>query len=195
MGRQFLIDITPRSLSGAASAELNVYLKTADVAPPARYSNSKSDEDNLSRIASQTVNTKVRLESVKLFEISSFSATLERSRQNFPILPPFVTIPYIGSFLSWPVKGAAQYHRSTAVMSAVVVPTAADLANGVAFTDDRVLSCKTEDPNEQCPTRSALSLHDFKGSWIPSINKQVVRCFANGRMESECPYDKLHPAE
>jgi hypothetical protein len=196
VGRQFLIDITPRSLSGASSAELNVYLKTADVAPPTRYSSGKSDEDNLSLIASQTVNTKVRLESIKLFEISSFSATLERSRQNFPILPPFVTIPYIGSFLSWPVKASAQYHRSTAVMSAVVVPTAADLANGVAFTDDRICSDSgsnssgAEEP--KCHTRIALSLYDFNGAWIPSVNKQVVNCLANGT--AQCSYDKLHPA-
>lgn len=199
VGRQFLIDITPRSLSGASSAELNVYLKTADVASPTRYSNSKSEEDNLSRIASQTVNTKVRLESIKLFEISSFSATLERSRQNFPILPSFVTIPYVGSFLSWPVKGAAQYHRSTAIMSAVVVPTAADLANGVAFTDDRICTGETEGASNSsssgtpnCFTHRALSLYDFQGKWIPSINKKVVNCLANGT--ATCSYENLHPA-
>jgi hypothetical protein len=199
IGRQFLIDITPRSLNGASSAELNLYLKTADVAPPTRYSSGKSDEDNLSRIASQTVNTKVRLESIKLFEISSFSATLERSRQNFPVLPPFVTIPYVGSFLSWPVKAAAQYHRSTAVMSAVVVPTAADLANGVAFTDDRICVDEADTGNKSngpektnCRTRRAISLYDFSGSWIPSINKRVVNCLANGT--AGCSYEKLHPA-
>jgi hypothetical protein len=170
VGRQFSIEITPRSLSGASSAELSVNLKTSDVDTPKKYTSEKSENDNLSRIASQTVDTKVRLESVKLFEVSSFTATMERSRRDFPILPPFVEIPYFGSFLSYPLQGATEFHRSTAIMSAVVVPTAADLANGVSFTSDRVCvplfagSNPTSNPDSQasgstgCRTRKAVAL-------------------------------------
>ena len=212
VGREFLLDITPRSLSGASSAELNVYLKTSDVAPPVTYSNGKTDNDNLSRVALQTVNTKVRLESIKLFEISSFTATLERSRHNFPLLPPLVEIPYIGSFLSLPVKGATEYHRATAIMSAVVVPTAADLANGVEFTDDRVWACDdhagtttvsaspasgSQPGRPGCKkTKVAISDHDFEGVSLRGFNRLMVRCFAEAQPASDCKtYDSILSTE
>ncbi len=170
-----------------------------ELSAPITYTSEKSEADNLSRIASRTVDTKVRLESVKLFEISSFTATLERSRHNFPILPPLVEIPYIGSFLSWPVPGAAEYHRSTAIMSAVVVPTAADLASGVAFTSDRVCvpveyqvsdtpQSGTSQPSAQsgCPTRKALSLEDLSRAPIREFNKAMIRCLASVSPSVDC---------
>jgi hypothetical protein len=207
VGRQFSIDIMPRSLNGASSAELNVHLKTADVVDPQTYSEGKAEKDNLSRVASQTVDTKVRLESIKLFAVSSFTATLQRSRRNFPILPPLVEIPYINSFFSLPVAGAKEYHRSTAIMSAVVVPTAADLANGVAFTSDRVVisgldvlrtppKCATADLKESdlagittesvCDVRKARSLEDLRGAPIREFNKFMVRCFSEAVPETFC---------
>lgn len=197
IGREFKIDITPHSLSGASSAELNVSLLTGDVAPPTVYSGGKSDQENLSRISKSTVQTKVRLESIKLFEISSFTAALRQSRHNFPLLPPFVEIPYVGSLLSWPVPGATQYHRSTAVMSAVIVPTAADLASGVVFTHDRLLwqdgtegrpICIWQDPKGKqlkndvpCYTKNAVSLSDFLNAPISEFNKKMISCFSDPR--------------
>ena len=195
VGREFKIDITPHSLSGASAAELDLNLTTAETAPPTRYAGGKSSADNLSRISKNNVSTKVRLESLKLFEISSFTAVVEQSRQNFPVLPPFVQIPYIGAFLSWPVPGAKEFHRSTAVMSAVVVPTAADIASGVVFSKDRVLmpGNYSEPGREICVTtadiakakadafcnaKTALSLADFRGVSISEFNKRMAVCFS-----------------
>ena len=194
VGREFKIDVTPHSLSGASSAELDVSLNTSESAEPTLYSDSKSSSDNLSRVGVHTTVTKVRLESIKLFEISSFTAVLQRSRRNFPLLPPFVEIPYIGSIFSVPLPGAKEYHRSTAIMSAVVVPTAADLANGIAFTKDRVLvsperngsdqTCSLQDvlneagqDKKECRLEPALSLRDIPGS-ISEYNKAMVRCLS-----------------
>jgi len=191
IGREFKIDITPHSLSGASAAELDLQMTTGDQADPKRYSNGKSESDNLSRVAKQTVNTKVRLESIKLFEISSFSATLERSRSNVPIIPPLFEIPYVGSILSFPVSGGKEFHRSTAVMSAVVVPTAADLANGLKFTHDSVLEsmkaasqnvpkwCTDSRGNQvTCRVRSTYSWDSITGPLIWESHHQMVRCFA-----------------
>ena len=55
------------------------------------------------------------------------------------------------------------YHRSFAIMSAVIVPNASDLAEGISFTGDRMLSipvppfkvCKDKPP-EPCKTNSAI---------------------------------------
>ena len=205
VGREFKIDVTPHSLSGASSAELDVSLNTSESAEPTLYSDGKSSSDNLSRVGVHTTVTKVRLESIKLFEISSFTAVLQRSRRNFPLLPPFVEIPYIGSIFSVPLPGAKEYHRSTAIMSAVVVPTAADLANGIAFTKDRVLvsperngsdqACSLQDVlheagegKKECRLEPALSLRDIPGS-ISEFNKAMVRCLSEPkglRLNPDC---------
>jgi hypothetical protein len=140
-------------------------------------------------VAQHTTQTKVRLESAKLFEISSFTAMLQRSRRNFPLLPPLVEIPYIGSFIGLPVPGAKEYHTSTAIMSAVVVPTAADLANGLVFTSDRVVLTK-DDPSSDCAlgstrifsctVRRALSTTDLGAYSVRNYNKAMVSCFGSG---------------
>lgn len=208
VSRAFKIDITPHSLSGASAAELDVNLTTGDSAPPTRYAGGKSSSDNLSRISKNNITTKVRLESIKLFEISSFTAVVAQSRHNFPVLPPFVTIPYIGSFLSWPVPGAKEFHRSTAVMSAVVVPTAADIASGVVFSKDRILMpgnynepgrpiCTGEHGVTRCNAKSALSLADFRGVSISEFNKRMASCFSvPDSLEGPCDsitFDSLLP--
>lgn len=190
VGREFKIDITPRSLSGASAAELEINMTTQETADPSLYTNGKSDSDNLSRVAKHTTETKVRLESAKLFEISTFTALLQRSRRNFPLVPPFVELPYINSMVSLPRSGAKEYHISTAIMSAIVVPTAADLASGLVFTNDRI-ALVTGDANDgscplstaektNCVIRRAISTTEFKSNYIHDYHKAMIRCFAGG---------------
>jgi hypothetical protein len=190
VGREFKIDITPRSLSGASAAELEINMITQETADPSLYTNGKTNSDNLSRMAKHTTETKVRLESAKLFEISTFTALLQRSRKNFPLLPPFVEIPYINSIVSLPLPGAKEYHISTAIMSAVVVPTAADLANGLVFTDDRVATTKegmrdgvcalSLRESQNCVIRRAVSTSEWPAYSIRSYHKAMIRCFSGG---------------
>jgi hypothetical protein len=93
------------------------------------------------------------------------------------LLPPFVEIPYIGTLIGIPLPAAKQYHTSTAVLSAVVVPTAADLAFGLAFVGDRIL-----DP---LGPRKALSLKDLHQP-IRAFNKEKVRCLALQSTAGSC---------
>jgi hypothetical protein len=188
VGREFKIDITPRSLSGASAAELDIKMNTRETADPTLYTNGKSDSDNLSRVAQHSTQTKVRLESAKLFEISSFTAMLQRSRKNFPLLPPLVEIPYIGSIISLPVPGAKEYHSSTAIMSAVVVPTAADLANGLVFTSDRVAIANDDAGGDcaldsarmpNCSIRRAASMNELGAYSVRNYHKALVSCFGS----------------
>jgi hypothetical protein len=69
-------------------------------------------------MASHDTTTRVRVDSIKLFEVSSFSAIVERSHSRFPLLPPFVEIPYIGTFSCIPLGAAKEFHSSTAVIVA-----------------------------------------------------------------------------
>jgi len=138
------------------------------------------------------VDTKVRLESIKLFEISSFSAYLERSRRNFPILPPIVELPYIGSILSLPLPGAKEYHRSTAVISAIIVPTAIDIVSGIRFNFDRVVAPAESNPSNgqrcedehgsqhSCNVRVALSMSDLSPFSISAFHRAKIACIATG---------------
>jgi len=140
IGRQLTLDVTPHTLAGASSAELDVKLWAQEDSPPTLYSSgsaTSSGNDALSRVARHNVFTRVRVESVKLFDVSSFSALIQRPRTKFPLVPPFVEIPILGTFAGLPLPAAKEYHRSTAIVSVVIVPTAADLAYGVEFEADR----------------------------------------------------------
>jgi hypothetical protein len=146
VGRSLYIDVTPRSQPGASAAELTVNMKSDDSGNPTYFTpvgstapGSGSAAD-VSRVSQHDVTTTVRVESMKLFEVSSFSAILQQSRTRFPVLPPFVEIPYVGTLIGVPIHGAKEYHSSTAVLSAIVVPTAADLANGLVYVDDLVVN-------------------------------------------------------
>ncbi len=172
VGRQLKLDITPHSLAGASSAELEVKLTAEEVGNPTRFTPDKSADDTLSRVAKHDVNTRVRVESLKLFEVSAFSAMLQRPRSKFPILPPLVEVPYFGSFIGWPLPGAKVYHRSTAIVSAVIVPTAADLAFGIDFGADRLC--------DQDGCHRADSPNDFGTLPLRNFHRAMVECFATG---------------
>ena len=70
---------------------------------------------------------------------SGLPVIVQLSRSRFPLLPPLVEIPYIGTVAGIPIPGAKEYHTGTAVLSAMVVPTAADIAYGIRFLHDRVV--------------------------------------------------------
>lgn len=209
IGRQLTLNVTPRSLSTASSAEIQVSLNAGEPAQPNVFGGPKGAVvPDLPRVSTHNTTTKVRVDSIKLFEVSSFSAELQRGRSRFPLLPPFVELPYIGTIVGIPLPPAKQYHTSIAVLSAVVVPTAADLAYGLQFTHDRILyeskdnACErlieiptglktaslkegeSEDPSGLkdgvCRARRALSLHDFEDAPIRNFNKAKVMCIATG---------------
>jgi hypothetical protein len=182
IGRQLTLTVTPHTLPGASSAELDVILNAGDSGTPSLYSSGgSSSNDPQSHIAKLNVTSRVRVESVKMFELSSFSAMVQRPRGKFPLLPPFVELPWIGSLVSLPLRGARQYHRSTAIVSAVVVPTATDLAYGLEFTPDRKV---TPVENESAPNvtmRAVNSLSLFKEP-IRSYHKALMGCFATKQL-------------
>jgi hypothetical protein len=180
IGRELKLDITPHALAGASSAELEVKLTAQEAGNPTRFTSDKSAEDTLSRVAKHDVSTRVRVESLKLFEISAFSAMLQRPRSKFPVVPPFFEVPYFGSFIGWPLPGAKVYHRSTAIVSAVIVPTATDLAFGIDFGADRLCD------EDGC--HRANSPKDFGHLPLRSFHKAMVECFATA---GSTPYTGL----
>jgi hypothetical protein len=204
IGRQLNLQVTPRSLSAASTAELTVSLNADETANGPTYSGPATQ--NTSRVASHDVTTRVRVESLRLFELSSFSAILQRSRSRFPLLPPFVEIPYIGTIIGVPIPGAKEYHSSTAVISAMAVPTATDIAYGLQFAFDQVVDtdpamsggAKTctylRDPagaDTQCRLRRAVSMTDLNKEPIRTFHKAMIRCFATNMASPYSSFDAL----
>lgn len=138
VGRNLNINITSNTLKGASACEMDVSLDSTEADKPTMLGaggTGTPPEDNLSRVATHNTNTKVRVDSTKLFEVSSFAAALVHGR-SIPLIPPGVDLPYIGSIARLRLKPGTVYHRSFAIVSAVIVPTAADLANMIEFNED-----------------------------------------------------------
>lgn len=193
IGRNLNLTVTPRTLSTASSAELNVTLSADESASGPLFTGGPlgGAAQNTSRVASHDVTSRIRVESVKLFELSSFSAIVERSHSRFPLLPPFIEIPYIGTLAGIPIPAAKEYHSSTAVISAMIVPTSADIAYGLKFRLDLLIdgdagSCSflpgSAGPGvtRSCSFRRAVSTRDFPDSPIRSFHRAMISCFASG---------------
>jgi hypothetical protein len=200
IGRSLNITATPRSLNTASAAEIAVTLNADESAGGPTYTGGGSNDPalNTSRVGTHDTTTRIRVDSVKLFEVSSFSAIVERSRSRFPLLPPLVEIPYIGTFAGIPTGPAKEFHASTAVMSAYVVPTAADIAYGLRFLPDLVVDSLNPGPcsllaglsgpdvKAACLFRKAVSLQDLERKPIGNFNKRILRCLAISTALNEC---------
>ncbi len=180
IGRELKLDIIPHSLAGASSAELEVKLTADESGNPTLFKADKQPEDSLSRVAKHDTNTRVRVESLRLFDVSAFSAMLQRPRSKFPIVPPLFEVPYFGSFIGLPLPGAKVYHRSTAIVSAIIVPTAADLAFGIEFSSDRICGDDIGSSEGSLHCNHAHSPYDFGSLALRSFHKAMVQCFASG---------------
>lgn len=195
IGRELSIDVTPRSLNGASSAEILVTMQAGETAPPTVYGGSQNGGSaDISRVATHNTSTRIRVDSIQIFDVSSFTAVVQKSRSRFPLLPvPGIEIPFIGSIIGIPLKPSTVYHSSLALMSALIVPTAADLASGLIFRKDLVVddagkeSCVVPfDPATdasgppRCAFRTALSLKDLDHQPILDYHRAMIHCLATG---------------
>jgi hypothetical protein len=205
IGRSLAITAIPRSLATASSAEIVVSLNLDDQAGTGTYLGGPQNGApvNLSRVANADTSTRVRIDSVKLFEISSASAVLERSHERFPLLPPFVELPYIGTIAGIPLPPAKEYHQSVAFLSALVVPTAADIAYGLQFQFDEFAEGEKEACSimtgttqaDHCSLRRVLSVKDFGSRHsIEMFNRMMVHCLATDQRSGYSSIGGFTPA-
>jgi hypothetical protein len=141
IGRDLSLTATAFSLATGSAADLKVTMAAKDDGQPQQTfpSSGTKNDINPSRVASHTVDTTVRVESTKLFELSTLSAELTYRGNSVPV-PVVGELPWIGPAFRWPGKVHKVFHRSFAIISAVIVPNAADLAEGMPFTTDRILA-------------------------------------------------------
>jgi hypothetical protein len=99
-------------------------------------------------------------------------------------------LPFVGNFASVPLPGAKEYHRSTAIVSAVIVPTAADLGFGIEFARDRLITKETPILRGfEYEMRGVSSLSQFQTQAqrmpIRAFHRAMLNCLAtNGRLIS-----------
>jgi hypothetical protein len=86
----------------------------------------------------------------------------------------------INDLIGLPLPGAKVYYRSTAIVSAIIVPTAADLAFGMQYTSDRAVTGE----GDALSFRHIASMNQlpWQQQKLYDYNRARAECFAtNGR--------------
>lgn len=187
VGRGMTLSVTPVALESASSAELKIEFKVSEDAPStiAGDSNQKATID---RIAAHEVSDTVRVEAMKLFEISTFAMLLKKRELGapYPVVgwvwqPLFHSVPGLSRMFRWPHGLVERTHRSSAIIAAVIVPTSSDLALSLRIESDRELDA------------SGTSRFHRAGDLPPQVrafHKKVIRCLTSP-LEHECKYFTL----
>ena len=111
-------------------------------------------------------------------------------------------IPVINDLIGLPLPGAKVYYRSTAIVSAIIVPTAADLALGMEYASDRAATGE----GRSLSFRRIASIYQlpWQQQKLYQYNQARAACFAtfpqsaigitnNGPSCKGLTFDKLAP--
>jgi hypothetical protein len=120
---------TPIVLPGGGSAEVTVDVTVAHGDPggdgaPVFPSGAPVP---LSRVAKHAASTKVRLEPLDMFMLSSFGLTTTHPRTDF-VFPVLGRIPFLGQMFRFPRRPDHVIHESLLLVYSTILPTAPDLA-------------------------------------------------------------------
>jgi hypothetical protein len=176
------LTITPTALDTASSAELDVNFEVGEPtgAPPAAVDSTASKADILNRVADYSTATQIRVESLKLFQVSSFTMELTHPQRGAPI--PLIgqaweglfgTMPGVDKLFHRPDTTKTIDNRAVAIVRAVVVPTAMDLGQSLEFDSDRVLDPITGTADQ------ILSMAQIGGKVRP-FHKKLIECVIKG---------------
>jgi hypothetical protein len=128
------LTITPSVLRSSTSAELSVAFK-AGVEPPTTGQTSQGNLRPLSRIKNSSVTTKVYVNTLDFFALSTFNnqTTVDGGRTFIPIVGTiwkgiFGSIPILGDLFSWKNAPKNVHHQSLILTNTFIVPTAMGLA-------------------------------------------------------------------
>jgi hypothetical protein len=137
VGRDLDLDVTAHTLSGAYGAELDVTVKSIENGANLYKQGVTGSTDDLnSRVASHVVTTHVRVDSLRLLQLSTMSSVLARSQTPWKPFDPYIEIPILDLIVKRPRDAKEVFTRSLVFLDAMVVPTAADLGNGVPIIYD-----------------------------------------------------------
>jgi len=186
VSRNATLTITPTALDTASSAELDVNFDVGEPtgAPPGSVNSATARADTLNRVADHQVTTTVRVESLKLFQVSGFTMELTHPKRGTPVPVIgqvweglFGTMPGVDKLFHFPNTTKKVDNRSVAIVRAVVVPTAMDLGQSLDFESDRVSDPLTGS------TDPIYSMQQIGGKIRP-FHKKLMECVIRGK--SDC---------
>ena len=153
VGSGLALTVTPYTLSSARGAELAVNVKYNENAASTISSDttqSQASDDLNSRVSDHEVTTLVRMDSLKFFEISTMQSVIARQRERYKLIDPVVELPILDTLAFGPRrKPEVIYNQSIIFMEASIMPTAADLGQGIAFVPDIIEKGACEDTEKQ----------------------------------------------
>jgi hypothetical protein len=219
IGRELDLTVTAHTLSGAFGAELDVQVNSAENGQSVYTQGATTTTDNLdSRVATHTVNTHVRLDSLRLLQLSTMSSVLARSQQPWKPFDPVVEFPGLGLLFKHPRKAKEVYTQSLIFVDAMVVPTAIDLGYGVPIATDQFPPKKNANSqqatlsggNNQPDEKLRSELNEVLRNQLPNYHQSIIGCLyreyidGNGKisiaygsdgtgLETTCSFQKSTP--
>ena len=181
---QTTLAVTPISLDTASAAELKINLQISN--PTTTIDASKGTtssfirQDMANSVANYNVQTSVRVDSLKLFQVSSLSMDLTHAESPF-VIPVvgwawesvFGEVPVMKGVFTLPQAPKTIQNRTIAVVRAVVVPTAMDLGLSMPFRADSV-----RDPITR--TDTAISSFNQTGNEFERFHQRLMHCILAG---------------
>jgi hypothetical protein len=144
VGSGLSLTVTPYALSSDSGAELNVnvtYNENAAATISADATQAQANDDLNSRVSEHEVQTLVRMDALKFFEISTMQSIIARQKAPYKLIDPIVELPLLdglGVFPNWRRKPEVIHNQSVIFLQATILPTAADLGNSIRVQYDRV---------------------------------------------------------
>jgi hypothetical protein len=184
LGKELNLTSTVHSLSGAYGMELDLLIDSAESGTPQLVTSgaatTKTDDLN-SRVTTHHLQTKVRVDSLKLFEVSTARSLVARGQAPWVPLDPYFEVPVLSQLVRKPRKPKSVHTQSLLFANALVVPTAIDLGYGNPITPDATLV-----PGEGTQVRTLQEAGDLTGLasdssrfLIEDYHAQTVSCLAS----------------
>ncbi len=175
LGRGLDLAVTAHTLSGAYGADLDLSVQSTENGAGLVQAGSSTTSDDLnSRVSQHTVDTHVRVDSLKLFKVSTLSAVLARGQAPWKPIDPLFEVPALGLLIKRPLKPKEVYTQSLVFVDAMIVPTAADLGFGVPMVDDQI---QLENGRYR-ELKSLEAFPDYLGYRILQYHQRVVDCLS-----------------
>jgi hypothetical protein len=182
LGRGLDLEVTAHTLSGASGAELDLAVRSTENGAGVIQAGGTAKTDDLnSRVSQHTVETHVRLDSMRLFKVSTLGSTLARGQGPWKPFDPYIEIPLLGDLFARPRPPKEIYTQSLVFVDAVVVPTAADLGFGVPVNYDQM---ELEAGRYKTLTRFG-DFPSHLGDRILQYHQQVVDCLNREYINSQ----------
>jgi hypothetical protein len=146
IGKGLTLAATAYSLSGASGAEMDIQVESnengAELVTASTESNLSSQtvqsDDLASRVSDHKVQSRVRVDSLKLFDLSTMQSVLARGKAPWMPVDPWLEIPVLNYVVRVPRRPDLSFHRSFIFIDALIVPTASDLGSGISVAKDQV---------------------------------------------------------